>query len=128
MSFPMATSIVSQSPAPEIESGPRFTGPNAKERYLDWLMADARFRIRQAAATPPIDCEELYVLFVADPNAVYDQLAGLGPKALVAQAFSMAGYLGEILGMGWQAEDILECWQAAMARRGVRVLSSEVTR
>lgn len=100
---------------------PRFTGKNARDRYLDWLMSDARFRLQQAAATPPLDCEDLYVVFVADPDAAYASLAKLGPKALVAQAFSMTSYLNELLGTAWQAEDVLDRWQRAMNRRGLIV-------
>jgi hypothetical protein len=98
---------------------PRFIGPNARNRYLDWLLSDARFRIQQALATPPLDCEDLYVAFVADPDAAYAQLAGLEPKCLVAQAFSMTGYLNELLGVNWEADDVLGRWQTAMNRRGL---------
>jgi hypothetical protein len=98
---------------------PRFTGKNARDRYLDWLLSDARFRMQQALATPPLDCEDLYVVFVADPDAAYASLARLGPKALVAQAFSMTGYLNELLGVAWEASDVLDRWQTAMNRRGL---------
>lgn len=98
---------------------PRFTGKNARDNYLEWLLEDARLRFQEAAAAMPIDTADLYVAFVADAEAAYRQIAKLHPMHLAMQAIAMAAYLNDILGKNYQSEDILSRWQTALTRRAL---------
>jgi hypothetical protein len=84
------------------------------EAYNEWLIAQTRFRLDQAARTPALDCGDLWGLFQADKGAAWAALAGLNEHQLVVQAHAMASYLsGE--GTVVSSEAVLARWQAVLA-------------